>query len=260
MKSNAVTINVKKVDEPPIPPKPPAEDFDKDGVAYVQPLLESGFKISTLDETWDFDDNFRSDGHRYDFNGMCWESKEVVGYFFIPEDFDDDEISGKLNGGPHNNSNPSWADVMDMGIIDLDGTKSRMRWEKTHPQYSGSLNVQNVNIGPLYGKWVGARAMKLNLDTNGDGQPDKVALIGMVDVGNGSGGLDSSGKPVNNWQVTQFKIWDPEDIGLKSLWVNYVCTIGEGSESQETIRIDNSPPSGLLHKFVSCKELRADPL
>jgi hypothetical protein len=41
--------------------------------------------------------------------------------------------------------------------------------------------------------------LKINLDDNDDDEPDRVALVGMVDVG----GLNSTTmKPVNNWKVS----------------------------------------------------------
>ena len=95
--------------------------------------------------------------------------------------------------------------------------------------------------------------------TNGDGKPDRVALIGMVDVG----GLDpTTMKPVNNWKITYSRVFTPSEIALKSIWTPYVATIGKPELAQTTIRVDqqsqsewqsSNPP----YKYVTCKEVAA---
>lgn len=229
---------------------------DSNGMVYPQPFMTQGIKLNYFNEASNFDPNFRSDGMRFDFEGKR-DSVLVTGYFYIPASFSDDEISAKLNGGPHNDQNPTWADVFDLGVTNFDGTTSRIRWEATHPQYSSSISpsYEELPIGDVRGKWVGALGMKVNLDMDKNGSWDHVGVVGMIDVG----GIDSSGKPVNNWKTTFLRIFLPNEIGLKSIYTPYVCTINQCSSAENVIRIDNSPPTGLLYKFVNVKEINAVP-
>jgi hypothetical protein len=232
---------------------------DKNGVRYLQPL--SSFRLKYSNETWSFDRNFRSDGSmRCDFNGVR-NSVCLAGYFKVGGSDDGEEVSAKMNGGPHNDRNPEYADTMDLGIVNFAGTKSRVRWEKTHPNYSSSIGptYSQLPIGDIRNKWRGFCGFKVNLDDDGDGKPDRVAIVGMVDVG----GLDSTTmKPINNWKTTYRRIFTPSQIGLKSIWTPYVATIGKPELAQNTIRIDqqsqskwqsSNPP----YKYVSCKKVTA---
>ena len=101
---------------------------------------------------------------------------------------------------------------------------------------------------------------KINLDDNGDDGPDRVALVGMVDVG----GLNSTTmKPVNNWKVTYLRYFIPSEIALKSIWTPYVATIDKPELAYQTIRIDEQSQSEWKsstnppYRYVTCKEVRA---
>jgi hypothetical protein len=112
---------------------------DKNGIRYVQPL--SGYRLSYSNETWTFTKNFRSDGSmRCDFRDRVRDSVYVGGYFKVKGP-DSEEVSAKLNGGPHTSSSPenTYADTMDVGITNFLGTRSKVRWEKTHPNYSSGI-------------------------------------------------------------------------------------------------------------------------
>jgi hypothetical protein len=234
---------------------------DKNGVRYVQPV--SGFRLRYSNETWTFSKNFRDDGSmRCDFEDRVRNSVYVAGYFKVKGP-DSEEVSAKLNGGPHTSSSPenTYADTMDIGITNFLGTRSRVRWEKTHPNYSSGIAPSSsaLPIGDIRNKWRGFCALKVNLDDDGDGKPNRVALIGMVDVG----GLDPTTlKPVNSWKRTYRRNFKPSEIALKSIWTPYVATIGKSELAQQTIRVDeqsqsewqsSNPP----YKYVTCKEVTA---
>lgn len=111
-------------------------------------------------------------------------------------------------------------------------------------------------IGDVRKKWLGYAGLKINLDTTGDGKQDKVALIGMVDVG----GLDVNNKPKNQWKITYKRIFTPSEIDLKSIYTPYVATIGRPELAENTIRIDRQSYSAWIsssppYKFVTCKEV-----
>jgi hypothetical protein len=234
---------------------------DKNGIKYVQPVPT--FKLTYSNETWTFTKNFRSDGSmRCDFKDRIRNSVYIGGYFKVKGP-DSEEVSAKLNGGPHTSSSPenTYADTMDVGITNFLGTKSRVRWEKTHPNYSSSISASSSSlpVGDVRNKWRGYCGLKVNLDDNGDGKPDRVALIGMVDVG----GLNSTTmKPVNSWKITYRRIFTPSEIALKSIWTPYVATIGKSGLAQTSLRVDeqsqsewqsSNPP----YKYVTCKEVTA---
>jgi hypothetical protein len=232
---------------------------DKNGVRYVQPL--SSYRLTYSNETWTFTKNFRSDGSmRCDFRDRIRKSVYVGGYFKVKGP-DSEEVSAKLNGGPHTSNSPesTYADTMDLCITNFPGTRSRVRWEKTHPNYSSSISPSSsaLPVGDVRGKWRGFCGLKINLDINGDGTPDRVALIGMVDVG----GLDpTTMKPVNNWKITYNRVFAPSEIVLKSIWTPYVATIGKPELAYTTIRIDQQSQSEWKstnppYKYVTCKEI-----
>jgi hypothetical protein len=233
--------------------------YDKNGIKYVQPF--STFRLTYSIETWTFTKNFRSDGSmRCDFKDRVRDSVYLGGYFKVKGP-DSEEVSAKLNGGPHNDTNPEYADTMDLGIINFAGTKSRVRWEKTHPHYSSSIGSTShqLPVGDIRNDWRGFIGMKMNLDTDGDGKPDKVAIVGMVDTG----GLDSTtGKPLNQWKITFKRIFSPSEIDLKSVFTSYVATIGKPKLVYQTIRIDQQSQNEWLssnppYKYVTCKEVTA---
>src|ERR687893_54936 len=207
--------------------------------------------------------NFRSDGSMLcDFRDRIRNSVYVGGYFRVKGP-DSEEVSAKLNGGPHSSSSPenTYADTMDAGIPNFAGRRSRVRWEKTHPNYSSDISPSSTSlpIGDVRNKWRGYCGLKVRLDDNGDGKSDRVALVGMVDVG----GLNSTTmKPVNNWKVTYLRYFRPPEIALESIWTPYVATIGKPELAYQTIRIDeqsqtewrsSNPPYG----YVTCKEVIA---
>jgi hypothetical protein len=236
--------------------------YDKNGIRYVQPF--SSYRLTYSNETWTFKKNFRSDGSmRCDFKDRIRKSVYVGGYFKVKGP-DSEEVAARLNGGPHTSSSPenTYADTMDIGITNFLGTKSRVRWEKTHPYYSSGISPtgSNLPIGDIRNKWRGFCGLKVNLDSDDDGKPDRVGLIGMVDVG----GLDSTTmKPRNSWKVTYSRIFRPSEIALKSIWTPYVATIGKPELAQQTIRIDQQSQSewlstsNLPYRYVTCKEVTA---
>src|SRR5918992_478063 len=238
-----------------------SSSYDKNGVRYVQPL--SGYRLTYSNETWTFTKNFRSDGSmRCDFRDRIRKSVYVGGYFKVKGP-DSEEVAAKLNGGPHTSSSPenTYADTMDIGITNFLGTKSRVRWEKTHPNYSSGIAPSSsyLPIGDVRNKWLGYCGLKVNLDSNGDSKPDRIALIGMVDVG----GLDpTTMKPRNSWRITYRRVFTPSEIALKSIWTPYVATIGKSELAYQTMRIDeqsqsewqsSNPP----YRYVTCKQVTA---
>jgi hypothetical protein len=236
--------------------------LDKNGIEYVQPLLSDGFRLIYSSETWTFNKNFRTDGSmRCDFEDLVRNSAFLAGYFKVTGSDMSEEVSAKMNGGPHSHRMATYADTMDLGIVNFAGTKSRIRWEKTHPNYSSSISPTShqLPIGDIRNKWMGFAGLKVNLDTDDDGKPDKVAILGMVDVG---GLTAEETKPANQWKVTFKHIFTPSEIELKSIFTPYVATIGKPELAEHTIRIDQQSHSAWTssnppYKFVTCKEVNA---
>lgn len=249
--------------------------LDQNGLMRYDPL--SDYSMAVGDEYYTFIKNFRSDGSmRMDFKGHDTDSLMIAGYFNVEKGGGsepdctrdpDEEISAKMNGGPHNDVNPTWADTMDLGIVDFEADDARFRTEETHPDYSGTYPGQTTtwpftssqslcNVG---GGWVGVAAYKINLDSNCDGTDDRVTILGFID----KSGLGADGKPQNNWQRTYKQTFAEGSLDLKSIFEPYVQTIGEADETYQTIRIDDQSRSAWTttnvsnqpYKFVTLKEI-----
>jgi len=268
-----------------------AGTLDPNGLLRLNPLgnnspFGDSYSLSYDSEYYigDARKNFRTDGSmRIDWEGKPnpmtdTDGVMLAGYFNIDLGGErttandctanpGEEISMKMNGGPHSSSNPTWADTIDSGVIRFHGdSPSRVRAEPTHPDYtsafpsktlSGGWPIQSTNLCTVPGGWVGAMAFKINVDKNKDGTADAVRVLHYVDE---SGLLN--GKPQNKWELVYYQEFTPSNFGgLKSIFQPYVCTIGECDEHQESIRIDEqsqtrwqsttNPP----YKFVTYKEI-----
>ena len=268
-----------------------AGTLDPNGIRRLNPLgnnspFGDSHSISYDSEYYitDARKNFRSDGSmRIDWKGKPATMSDtdgvmLAGYFNIDLGGErttgndcsanpTEEISMKMNGGPHSSTNSEWADTMDSGTISFNGDRSRFRVEENHPDYSGSYAgrslpggwpIQSSTVCSVPGGWVGAMTFKINVDTNRDGTADAVRILHYVD----ESGLNTNGTPKNNWELVYYQQFAvPNGMDLKSMLQPYVCTIGECDEHYETIRIDEqslsrwqsttNPP----YKFVTYKEI-----
>lgn len=259
---------------------------DANGFLRYDPL--SDYSMATDDEYFigNAIENFRSDGSmRIDFKGYDTDSLMIGGYFH-PENggtncaTEGGEFYGaKMNGGPHTTSNPPpatetsttpWpnqnaADTMDLEVINMDGDESRFRPEKTHPTYGANITSQSGNSFPgtdlcdaSPDGWIGILAYKLNLDSDCNGQPDRVSVIGFVDVS----GLNGDGTPKNNWQRTYKQTFT--SIALKSMYQPWVQTVGHSADTYQTLRVDQQSQSAWedsesngdnVYRYVTLKEI-----
>jgi hypothetical protein len=251
-----------------------AQTFDANGIAYPQPLQEEGFLLSYSNEAFTFFENFREDGSmRCNFRDAVRNSAMIAGYYKVDINTapDAEEVACQMNGAQHTNDAPpatpnnTYTDCMDIGITNMLGTTSRVRFEATHPTLTtGYLpTYEEQPIGNIRGVWRGYIGLKVNLDMNNDGILDSVALIGMVDIG----GLDANENPVNNWKITFKRIFTEAEIeaaGIKGVFVPYVATIDEAEWIETTIRIDgqihadwtNATVSLRPYRHVTCKEIQ----
>jgi hypothetical protein len=268
-----------------------AGTLDPNGLLRLNPLgnnspFGDSYSLSYDSEYYigDARKNFRTDGSmRIDWQGKPATMTEtdgvmLAGYFNIDLGGErttandctanpGEEISMKMNGGPHNNDNPTWADTMDSGTISFNGDRSRFRVEPTHPDYSSSFSsnslpggwpIQSTDLCTVPTGWIGAMTFKINVDKNKDGTADAVRILHYVDE---SGLLNN--KPQNKWELVYYREFAvPNGMdGIKSMLVPYVCTIGECDEHQETIRIDEQSQSRWQsttnppYKFVTYKEI-----
>jgi len=270
-----------------------AGTLDSNGLLRLNPLgnnspFGDSYSLSYDSEYYigDARKNFRSDGSmRIDWVGKPNPMTDtdgvfLAGYFNIDLGGErttandctanpSEEISMKMNGGPHSSDHPTWADTMDSGTISFNGDRSRFRTEATHPDYSGSYSgkslsggwpIQSVDLCAVPGGWVGAAAFKINIDKTGDGKADAVRILHYVDE---SGLLN--GKPQNKWELVYYQEFAvPNGMALKSMPIPYVCTIGHCDVHQETIRIDGQSQSRWQsttnppYKFVTYKEIVVD--
>ncbi len=218
---------------------------DANGILYHD---FAGFEY--VAERTDWRRNFRPDGSmRHDFLNVPHENQCLVGYFKIGGP-DNEEISAKLASGPHNDSRATWADTYGIGIINVAGTRARLRYEATHPIYRAGPTRPVSGIGRIGGRWIGALGCKLNLDRSGNGTPDTARIVAMVDVA----GLDAAGRPRNDWRTTLDVEIPFTDVGLKSPATPYVVTIGHPEEAQATFRTDEQGPA-YEHRHVTYRRL-----
>jgi Bacterial Ig domain len=268
-----------------------AGTLDPNGLLRLNPLgnnspFRDSYSLSYDSEYYigDARKNFRSDGSmRIDWEGKPnpmtdTDGVMLAGYFNIDLGGErttandctanpGEEISMKMNGGPHSDSVATWADTQDSGVIRFHGdSPSRVRAEPTHPDYSSAFSSNTLpngwtfgstNLCTVPGGWVGAMAFKINVDKTGDGKADAVRILHYVDE---SGLLN--GKPQNKWELVYYREFTPTNFGgLKSIFQPYVCTINECDEHQESIRIDEQSQSRWQsttnppYKFVTYKEI-----
>lgn len=208
--------------DPTPQPQPGGNNVTKDG---VQLIYSPGKNV-----LYQYKDNFRDDGKRYDFNGLKqgeFVSSELVGYFKFTQDPVDDEISGKFSYMSHSGSNNVQCYDAGCGIRKGD---TRFRFENPHPSYSGNLAKGIKNGVPLNDKWIGYKFVK-KVEEGGN-----ILLEIYQDAG------DNETKPSNTWEKlfthldTKYKKSDPPDghqitlrvddpakKGQKNLQIKWVC-------------------------------------
>lgn len=196
-------------------PPPSGTGLDKNGVKL---LVANGGTI-----IYDYKNNFRDDGKRFDANVGDWPSSEATAYFRFTKDPVDDEISAKFSEKSHSGSNMT--NCYDLGL-DIKSGKTRMRFEARHPDYSG--NIGGGQGTPQGTKWIGYKAAKI---VNTDGT---VTIKYWQDIGDNEGNT-----PANQWKEvyshidTKYKrtgahpyiTWrvdDPEKQGQKNLEIKWV--------------------------------------
>jgi hypothetical protein len=170
---------------------------------------------------------------------------EATGYFKITDPRHDDAISIKLRGPEHKEKKHfgSWYIIG----IEFDGKK---HFEKEYDHDDGNKKVtsvdgQSTDVGSIVDKWVGIKAITVN---EGNG----VRCTCYVD----KGGLDSSGKPANQWT----KIFDVLDNNNPIKKCNQLK--GDG-HIQIQFRIDacgkingkNVTNSPIKAKYISCRQV-----
>lgn len=185
---------------------------------------------ATGEISYDWSENFRDDGLRFDFDGLGsnrFVSAELIGYF-AHSNPPDDEVSGKMGGGRH--SDGSSPKVYDMGI-DCRNGNTRYRTEETHPDYEeGDTGGKGVGMSS---KYIGYKFVKWN-KTNG------VLLEIWQDTGNNESTPANAWKKLASWLVTDPKWFIP------------------GSDHQETIRIDQVGTDDLKWKWISLREIKSN--
>lgn len=163
-------------------PGPTPGATDKNGIVYLFPVAGK--------EDFNFDDNFRSDGKRFDFNWIGQPGMEIGAYFKINNNASD-EVSGKVYGGIHTSGNEEFARPYDIGL-NFEGDRVRLRQEHEHGDYTGSLESESLSLGRFNGRWVGFRFLCFNIENN-----TKVRMVTLVD----NKGLDANGRPSNAWEI-----------------------------------------------------------
>lgn len=207
---------------PTNPPNPPAPTTGF-GAYGVKSIFGNG-KVHT-----EYRDNSRPDGKRRDFQSIGTKGVELTGCFALTSPIDD-EVSGKFSTLSHSGSNKT--NCYDMGVS-TKGGRSRIRFEATHPSYTGNLGEGHTPAPALGNKFIGYKFIKV-------ANPDKtVTCYVYVDTGDNEGD-----KPANQWKEI-FK------------WVDTKYKI-DVVQPFATIRIDDPSKGGLKQlkeKWIHAQEI-----
>lgn len=173
---------------------------------------------------YEYKNNFRDDGKRFDMNVGDWKASEATAYFRFTQNPVDDEISIKWSEKSHSSSNA--VQCYDTGVNIKNG-KARMRFENPHPNYSGNLGSGQGT--PQGTKFIGYKGVKIP-------QANGSVLVELYqDTGDNEGA-----KPANQWK----KIYSYTDSKYKRT----------GAHPHITFRVDNPAKKGqknLEIKWVS---------
>lgn len=175
---------------------------------------------------YDYNENFRPDGNRYDFTGLGangYVNCELIGYF-ADSNPPGDECSGKMGGGKHSGSNA--VKCYSIGIHCQTGN-CRYRCENPHPNYYGGQSGGKGKA--MSSSFTGYKFVKINL-SNG------VRIEIFQDIGN------NESTPANQWQ--KCASW----VDTEENWQQ------PGSDHQETIRVDEIGGS-FKWKWISLREI-----
>jgi hypothetical protein len=177
-------------------------------------------------------EDFKPGSHRWDFeinNSTQFVSCELIGYFQIDDDIDD-EVTGILGGGGH--SDGSTPKSYAIGVSTTDGG-TRYRTELNHPTYQVGADGQAFGV-PLSSNYVGYKFIKWN-------KPNGVLLEVWQDAGNNQGST-----PANQW------------VRLGSWLVTNPNWQIPPSDHLETLRIDGSDSAlnTIGAKWLSLREIK----
>ena len=251
----ATAITVRKADQSWIKAVDKAVKFKKIGIeleqAAIGPGDDRGTETGAVDkngvvqlyatlpgkESYEPVKNFRDDGKRFDFEEDYTPALDVYGYFKLNKKVDD-EISPKVFGGTHSESNKKAARCYDFGIDD-GGKHVRLRIEHQHlgggKGYTGNLIKKSTNFDSYIGRWVGVRFLGYH-----ESDKKRTRLVILID----NKGLTEGGKPANEWEVVVDE-WDTGQWDSKvkeKVQGEYVHGTPYGKypyeNGQQTIRID----------------------
>lgn len=135
------------------------DEFKVDGHGVMFWDDEVGSYLS-LNET--FSRNFRTDGsmrldvEQKDMGGKWRPDKEIVVFLKVSGKNPKEEVSAKLDGGPHNDKNPELGRCYDIGVS-FDAKRLRLRVEDKHPHMIDyeEIDLTKLGLPALTGMWYG---------------------------------------------------------------------------------------------------------
>jgi hypothetical protein len=144
-----------------------------------------------------------------------------------------DQIAVKMRGGKHNDSCPRCGCNIIVRFPTQYGKGDNFALECPHPQYDFKNIGTKFSYGSIANKWVGVKGIVWNT-------ANSVHVEAWMDLG----GLNSSGKPANNWK----KFYETNVSG--SQWRKNPIN---GPDSLVHFRIDNTNTSA---KYMSVREIK----
>ena len=102
--------------------------------------------LGTGPQRYDFNENFRSDGKRWDMGiggAAEWNDMEIEEYFAASTTYDD-EVAGKLRGGKHSED---FIQNAILGNVDQRNGNTRLRTEDAHPNGYETVGTGSAGVG-----------------------------------------------------------------------------------------------------------------
>ena len=228
-----------------LPDKPP--NTTNDGVKLPS-LPTTSYSYDPIVYTWNAD--HRSDGSfRENWSRGSRDLNSVLVGGYILTGGSDDEISCKLGGGRHSDSDNGKAGRCYVIGLALSGIRVRIRKENPHPSMHDTPAYANLNLGDRRGHYTGVMGMKVNVIHHGQ---ECVRLIGYVDIA----GMSDTGvftAAAQNWQKTI----DVVDTGQLSgsIWL----TTATPGDSIVTIRTDEQGETEYDFKLGFATRIKGGP-
>lgn len=199
----------------------PTAGVDKNGIKKIYPT--AGGK-----ETYNAQNSDNPGRKEWEINTKGYLNMECTGYIKAGGD----QIAIKMRGGHHNDSCPKCGCCVEVRFH-VSGSGDNFATECPHPDYQFKSISTKFSKPNIKDKWVGVKGIVFNSGS-------QIKVQAWMDTG----GLDSAGKPANNW-----KLWFETTVSDSKFAKNPV----NGPDALVYFRIDNTNTTA---KYLSVREIK----